>query len=318
MAASTPSIPRVAFLGPPGTFTEEALLNEPDLAAGELVPLRSMPEVLAATEAGEVEIGFVALENSIEGTVRLVLDALIFHHDLLIQREVVMSIHQHVLGPPGMSLADVKRVVSFPDALSQCQEFFARELPHVEIVAANSTAEAVQYVGTERPEGTAALGSSLAGKLYGLNVVAPDVEDHAENKTRFVVVANSGIPPRTGHDKTSVVCFQQSDRPGSLQAILGQFAARDINLTKLESRPTKHSLGDYCFIIDMEGHVDDAVVADCLHTLHAMLPQVKFLGSYPAAGEAGAAIRRDADEAWRRADEWLSSLRRQVRRSAGP
>jgi prephenate dehydratase len=243
-----------------------------------------------------------------------VLDALVFQHELLLQREVVMAIHQHVLAAPGVGLADVRRLVTFPDALAQCQEFFARELPHVEIVAANSTAEAVKYVGREKPPGTAALGSSLAAKLYGLDVVAPEVEDHAENKTRFVVVAPDGIPARTGHDKTSVVCFQHSDRPGSLQAILGQFAARDINLTKLESRPTKHSLGDYCFIIDLEGHVDDAVVADCLHTLHAMLPRMKFLGSYPAAGEHASALRRDADASWRAADEWLSLLRGRVRR----
>ena len=116
----------------------------------------------------------------------------------------------------------------------------------------------------------------------------------------------------SGHDRTSIVCFQHADRPGSLHAILGQFSARNINLTKLESRPTKRRLGHYCFIIDLEGHVDDEVVADCLRDLHAQLAGVKFLGSYPAAGEHGPARRRDAEAAWRSADAWIASLRGQI------
>ena len=305
---------RVAFLGPPGTFTEEALLGQPDLAAAELVPLPSMPDVLVATENGDVDLGFVALENSIEGTVRLVIDALVFERELLIQREVVLSVRQHLVGPPGMGLADVRRVVSFPDAMAQCRRFFSVQMAGVEVVAANSTAEAVRQVADERPPGTAALGSTLAAKLYGLDVIASEIDDHPDNATRFVVVARSGIPAPSGHDKTSIVCFQADDRPGSLHAILGQFTARNINLTKLESRPTKHSLGDYCFIIDLEGHVDDEVVADCLRDLHAQLANVKFLGSYPAAGDHGPAIRRDAEASWRAADAWITSLRSQVRR----
>jgi len=137
---------RIGFLGPPGTFTEEALLTQPDLAESELVPYGSMPDVLAATDAGEVELGFVAIENSIEGTVNLTQDELAFSHDLLIQREVVLAIRQNLLGPPGMALADVQKVVSFPDALGQCQEFFRENLPGVEFVAANSTAEAAREV----------------------------------------------------------------------------------------------------------------------------------------------------------------------------
>ena len=303
------SSPRIAYLGPHGTFTEEALLSQADLAAGELVALRSMPEVLSATAAGEVDLGFVAIENSIEGTVLMVLDGLVFEHELLIQREVVMNISQNLLGPPGMTLAEVRRVVSFPDAMAQCRAFFTKDLPDATVVAANSTAEAVRAVGESPEEGTAALGSALAGRLYGLDVLAPDVEDHPDNQTRFVVVAREGIPVPSGHDKTSIVCFQREDHPGSLHAMLGQFSARSINLTKLESRPTKHSLGDYCFVIDLEGHVDDEVVADCLRDLHATLAGIKFLGSYPAAGEHGETVRRDADVAWRAADEWLQRVR---------
>ncbi len=306
---------RVAFLGPPGTFTEEALLGQPDLAEADLVPMKSMPEVLAATAAGDVDLGFVALENSIEGSVLMVLDRLVFEESLLIQREAVLTVHQNLVGPPGMALADVRRVVSIPEAVAQCRRFLAESLPEAEIVAANSTAEAVRDVADNRPPGTAAVGASLAAKLYGLDVLAADIEDTpGANQTRFVVVGRSGIPAPSGHDKTSIVCFQREDHAGSLHGILGQFTARNINLTKLESRPTKHSLGDYCFIIDLEGHVDDEVVADCLRDLRVQLAGVKFLGSYPAAGEHGPGIRRDAEAAWKAADEWIASLRGQVGR----
>ncbi len=306
---------RVAFLGPPGTFTEEALLTQPDLADADLVPKRSIPDVLAAVQSREADLGFVAIENSIEGTVNVSLDALVFDHDVLIQREVVLGVRLNLLAPAGTGLADVERVVSFPHATAQCRQWLARTLPGAQIVASNSTAEAAQEVGHTRGEGegaTAAVGTALAAKLYGLEVLAADIEDHADNATRFVLVAADGIPPPTGHDKTSIVCFQAADRPGSLHAILGQFTARDINLTKLESRPTKQALGDYCFIIDLDGHIADEAVADCLRDLHVALPGLKFLGSYPAAGDHGPTIRRHAAEAWRAADTWIASLRRKM------
>ena len=308
---------RLAFLGPPGTFTEEALLTQPDLAEAELVPMRSMPDVFAATEAGHADLGFVALENSIEGTVNISLDALIFDHDLLIRREVVLPVSLCLLAPPGTTTTGVRRVVSFPHATAQCRDWFARHLPGVELVASNSTAEAAESVGRDRPPGTAAVGTALAAKLYGLEVLASAIGDHPDNATRFVLVARSGIPAPTGHDKTSIVCFQGDDRPGSLHAILGQFSARNINLTKLESRPTKSRLGNYCFIIDLEGHVDDEVVADCLRDLHSQLAELKFLGSYPAASEHGPAIRRDAEAAWKAADAWIAGIRHQILPAGG-
>lgn len=307
-------MPRIAFLGPPGTFSEEALLGEPDLAEAELVPLRTMPDVLAATEAGDVDLGFVALENAIDGTVNVSLDPLVFEADLLIQREVVLPVRMNLLAPPGVGLADVRRVVSIPPASAQCRSFLARTLPDAEVVAANSTAEAVRQVGEERSTDAAALGTALAAKLYGLDVLAAGVEDHPDNATRFVLVAKEGVPAPTGHDKTSVVCFQRANVPGSLHAILGPFSARGINLTKLESRPTKKGLGDYCFVIDLDGHVADEVVADALRDLHAHLARLKFLGSYPAGGEAGPVRRRDAEASWRAADAWVARLRAQVRR----
>jgi prephenate dehydratase len=307
-------VTRIAFLGPHGTFTEEALLTQPDLAEGELVPFRSIPDVYAAAASGEVDAGFVPIENSIEGTVNLSIDNLVFHHDLLIQREVVLPVTLHLIGHAGTALADVRRVVSIPHAIAQCRGFFAREVPDAIEVPAASTAEAVRQLSEDAEPGTAAVGTALAAKLYGLEVLASDIEDFTDNETRFLVLARDTIPAPTGHDKTSIVCFQQADRPGNLLAILQEFAARAINLTKLESRPTKQGLGEYCFIIDLEGHVDDELVADGLRDLRSKLADVKFLGSYPAAGEHGPAVRRDAEAAWRVADEWIASLRSQVRR----
>jgi prephenate dehydratase len=300
---------RIAFLGPLGTFTEEALLSQPDLATGELVPVRSIPEVLSVTERGEVDLGFVAIENALEGTVSAAIDALAFEHDLLIQREVVIPVHQNLLVPPGTALADVRAVMSIPIATGQVRRWLTANLPGVEEIAANSTAEAAQLVGDGAHPGTAAIAPAVAAKLYGLDVLAAAIEDHPENETRFVVVAREGIPAPTGHDKTTIVCFQQADRPGSLLAILQEFAARAINLTKIESRPTKQGLGDYCFAIDFEGHLADEVVTDCLRDLRAKVADVKFLGSYPAAGAHGESVRRDAEATWRDADAWVQGLR---------
>lgn len=304
---------RIGFLGPPGTFTEQALLSESDLAHGELVAYPSILDVLVATENGEVDLGFVPIENSIEGTVNVTLDTLAFETSLLIQHEVVLGIQLDLLAPRGTSIADVKKVVSFPHATAQVRDFLTRELPDAVTLAANSTAEAARLVGEADDEpGLAAVGTSLAAELYGLDILATNIADHPENETRFVAVATSGVPQPTGHDKTTIVCFQQADRPGSLLAILQEFSARAINLTKLESRPTKRGLGDYCFIIDLEGHIADEVVGDCLRELKAKVADVKFLGSYPAAGEHGESVRRDANAAWRSADEWLAKLRKHM------
>ncbi|MCU1378823.1 MAG: prephenate dehydratase [Acidimicrobiales bacterium] len=307
-------MPRIAFLGPLGTFTEEALLSQDDLAQGELVPVGSIPEVLAVTERGEVDLGFVAIENAIEGTVNASIDALAFEHDLLIQREIVIPIHQNLLAPPGSTLADIRAVMSIPVATAQVRGWLAANLPGVEEIAANSTAEAARLVGDGGHPGTAAIAPAVAAELYGLDLLATEIEDHPENKTRFVVVAKEGIPAPTGHDKTTIVCFQSFDRPGSLLAILQEFAARAINLTKLESRPTKTSLGQYCFAIDLEGHIAEELVADCLRDIKAKIADVKFLGSYPAAGEHGESRRRDAEVAWRQADEWVQLLRSSIER----
>jgi len=296
---------RIGFLGPEGTFTEQALLSEADLAAGELVPMSTIAEVLAAVDVGDIDLGFVGIENSIEGTVNVTIDALAFEHDLLIQREVELGIQLNLLAPPGVGRSDITRVLTFPVAAGQCRTWLATELPGVEVVAANSNAEAAKLVAEEADGVSAAVAPSLAAKIYGLEVLANDIEDHPENTTRFVLVAKGVVPPASGHDKTTIVVFQRTDRPGSLLAILQEFAARAINLVKLESRPTKKGLGDYCFIIDLEGHLSDELVADCLRDVRSKVEDIKYLGSYPAAGAHGPAVRRDAEEAWRTADAWI-------------
>jgi prephenate dehydratase len=308
-----PSATSVAYLGPAATFTHEALLTQADLAGADLRPLGTITAVLESVAAGQADLGFVPIENAIEGTVSATIDGLIFDVDLFIQREVVMDIHLHLMARPGTALDQVRRVSSYPHALAQCQKFLAAQLPQAEQRVANSTADAARVLGesegSDGADGEAAIAPRLAAERYGLTILAEDVEDHPENQTRFVAVARSRVPKASGHDKTSIVCFQRADHPGSLHGILGQFAARNINLSKLESRPTKQGLGDYCFVIDLSGHLGEEVIADCLRDLHAGLAGVKFLGSYPAAGAHGAAVRRQADAAWQAADDWLSGLR---------
>ena len=308
-----PHLRTIGYLGPAGTFTEQALRSQPDLAELEVLPVRSIPEVLLATNDGRLDLGFVPIENAIEGTVNVTQDMLSFELDLLIQREVVIPVHLNLLGRPGATMADVRTVTSYAHAIAQCRLFLEDHLPGVEIEAVASTADAARLVGEGIDPSIAAIGTARAGELYGLDTLVADVADHPENATRFVVVARAGVPAPTGHDKTSIVVFQRADAPGSLLAILQEFAARAINLTKLESRPSRKGLGDYCFLIDLEGHLGDEVVGDALRTLKSKQHDVKLLGSYPAAGEHGPAVRRDAVEAWREADIWLTEQRTHIR-----
>ena len=305
---------RVAYFGPAGTFSEEALLTQSDLAAGERTPFAAVPEVIAAVERGQADGGVVPIENMIEGSVSVTLDTLAFDSDLLIQREIDLPVSLNLCARPGVALADVRTVVSFPHAIAQCRGWMAKKIPNAEPRASHSTSDAAREVSRSKRTDLAAICNALAAEIYGLDVLASEIEDHPENQTRFVLVGR-GVPAPTGHDKTSIVCFQRADRPGSLLSILQEFAARAINLTKLESRPTKRGLGDYCFFMDCEGHIADEVVADTLRNLAAKQAEVKFLGSYPVGGpaEVGVARRRAAGRAWKHASDWVESIRVQIR-----
>ena len=270
---------RYAFLGPSGTFTEEALLTLgiPDL---EAVACSSIEDVFAAVEDGRAGAGIVPIENSVEGSVNATLDALAFDSSLTIHREVVLDINHALIAEPGATLDEIEIVASHPHATAQCRRWLAVNLPGRTIAAANSTAEAVQRAVAEH--GVAAVGTRIAAELHGGVVLADAIGDYADNKTRFVVVGHS-VAERTEDDKTTLALFMYEDRPGALLMILSEFAYGSINLTKIQSRPTKRALGEYMFFVDLEGHVDDPAVALALDCLRLKLREVKVLGSYPRA-----------------------------------
>ena len=245
------------------------------------------------------------IENAIEGTVSATIDGLIHDVDLHIEREVVMDIHLHLMARPGTGLDDIRHVSSYPHALAQCQKYLAGPCPRRSSGRPTPPPTRHGSSGESGAADGAAIAPRLAAERYGLVDRRRGRGGPSGQPDPVRARRPDHVPKPTGHDKTSIVCFQRADHPGSLHGILGQFAARNINLTKLESRPTKQGLGDYCFVIDLSGHVGDEVVADCLRDLHAGLAGVKFLGSYPAAGEHGPEQRRQADAAWQAADEWL-------------
>jgi prephenate dehydratase len=305
-----PTPPRIAFLGPFGTFTEQALRTQPDLGRAELIPCRTVPDVLDAVTNGDADAGFVPIENSIEGMVNFTLDALAFDHELLIVREVVLDIHLCLAARPGVRIDDVKEILSIPVATAQCHRYLREYLPDADVRSVSSTAGAAQLVADDPSPNLAAIAPRIAAEHYGLEVLAHDIEDHDDDQTRFVVVRRSGIPEPTGHDRTALVVYQRADEPGSLISILQEFAARRLNLSNLISRPTKHGgLGDYCFIIFADGHVADDLVADAMRALHAKQGAVKFFGSWPRADDQAHDARVHADERWRLADDWIDAIR---------
>jgi prephenate dehydratase len=302
----------IGYLGPPGTFSEAALHAQQDLAGHTARAMSSISDVIAAVSDGDIDLGLVPIENAIEGSVNVTADSLAFDTDLLIQREVTLRVELDLMAPPGVELGDIRRILSIPIAAAQCRHFLREKLPGIPTEATNSTAEAARIVAEGGATDVAAIAPNRSAEVYGLSILASDVEDHPENSTRFVLVARDGVPAPTGHDKTSIVVFQQADAPGSLLSILQEFAARSINLTRLESRPTKRSLGDYCFLIDLEGHISDEVVADALRNLHVKQARVKFLGSYPAAGDHGPQLRQESSKRWAEAESWIAGLRGQL------
>ena len=248
--------------------------------ASKLCPFPSIGEVFTAVERGKADRGLVPIENSVQGSVNATLDALAFESDLEIQAEYVRDIHHALCVAPGVAFSDITKIVSHPQASGQCRRWLTENLLGKPVEAANSTAEAVRQAVAE--PGVAAIGSRFAAELAGAEVLADAIEDFAGNQTRFVEVG-VGLRPATGHDKTSLALFMKADRPGTLHMILSEFTYGQINLTKIQSRPTRKALGDYMFFVDLAGHVTDENIRLALDCLRLKLRNVKVLGTYPMA-----------------------------------
>lgn len=307
---------RIGYLGPPGTNTEAALRLQPELSEDAHVPLPTISDVIEGVEAGRVDLGLVPIENQVEGSVNITLDALASRPNLLIRAEIVAVVDMNLIGRQGTDLSMIDEVLSHPHATAQCRHTVGKLVPGASFVARNSTAEAVQAVAAEGGS-RVAIGPRVAAELYGLEVLEPDVADHPGAETRFVLLGH-GVPCRTGADKTSIVCHLGVDRPGALLAILQEFAARGLNLTKIESRPTKSGLGEYWFFIDIEGHLSDALVQDALRGLRYRFGSIHFLGSYPRARRTGLFQEQEEEAAWAQAGEWVASLAGQIETDPHP
>jgi prephenate dehydratase len=282
---------KVGYLGPAGTYAEEALLRlvgpEPEQT---LVPFRTVIDCFEAVRSGAVPEALVPIENSIEGSVNQTLDQLAAAEgSVAILAQIVQPVRHHLAARRNIPLWEITRVLSHPHAIPQCTTFLRANVPDAEMVAASSTADAVRIVG-ESDEPWAAIGTLRAADIYGCTVLAADIEDARDNATRFVLV---GREPRQavgpGGFVTSIICVPPRDRPGVLLAILQEFAMRAVNLNKLESRPTKTGLGRYVFFIDMDGSRErDMAVDAALRAIEDQgIAHVVFLGSYPSSVASG-------------------------------
>ena len=300
---------RIAYLGPEGTFSEAALLQMaaasmvPGGGEAELLPTDSTPAALEAVRAGAADYACVPIENSIEGTVLPTLDSLAGGSPLQIYAELTLDVAFSIVTRPGMRAVDVRTVAAFPVAAAQVRHWLADQLPGAQVVPAVSNAAAAGEVAGGRAD--AGVSTALAARRHGLAVLADGVVDEANARTRFVLVGRPGPPPaRTGADRTSVV-LRIDSAPGALVAAMSEFGIRDIDLTRIESRPTRTELGTYIFFLDCVGHIDDSAVAEALKALHRRCSDVRYLGSWPTGAAAGA-LPPHLDEA----ERWLASLRR--------
>ena len=267
---------KIGYFGPAGTFTEEAASH----LKGELVPYDTIPEVFEAVHTGEVDRGVVPIENSIEGSVGVTLDLLAHQYLLKIKQEIILPINHNLLINKDADLNDVEIVYSHYQPLSQCRMFL--EKMGVRTQSTRSTAAAAEMIVNDMK--AAAIGTRRAAELYGLKIAAENIQDHANNMTRFVVVDQEDHAP-TGNDKTSAVLCLSKDKPGGLYDILGEFASERINLTKIESRPSKEKLGSYIFFVDMEGHHRDIKIMNVINRIQSKVGYIKILGSYPQEGD---------------------------------
>ncbi|WP_375430896.1 prephenate dehydratase [uncultured Friedmanniella sp.] len=306
-----PGVPpaHYGYFGPAGTFTHQALLTLPALR-GEPIPYATVGQALQAVREGEVTSVLVPIENSVEGGVTATLDNLTYGDPLVITREVLLSVQFTLFARPGTALPDVRHVLTHPQAAAQCRGWLAAHLPEAVVTEGGSTAGAAAEVADPQSRFDAAICAQVAGEMYRLAPLAERIADNADAVTRFVLVSRPGpVAPPTGADKTTMVLFMREDHPGALLEILEQFASRGVNLCRIESRPTKRTLGDYCFSIDAEGHLDDARLAEALMGLHRICAEVVFLGSYPRADQERPAIRvGTANADFTAAASWLRRL----------
>lgn len=277
----------LAFLGPQGTYCDmaaQSFAERMGLTDATLLPCRSFRSVFLAVESGAAEFGVVAIENSIEGPVTATLDTFAADNAAVILGEQIVDVHHCLLLNAGADAASITAIASHPQALAQCRSYLEENFPLVPVHPARSTAEAAQMAAQD--PSVAAIANTSAADILGLKVHARDIEDHSGDQTNFALIARHGhvaVFPVQGPMKTSLALYLHNDRPGALHMILAEFAYGGINLTKIQSRPTKRRLGEYMFFIDIEGHVDDPDIAVALECLRLKLRSVKVLGSYPCA-----------------------------------
>ncbi|WP_166345420.1 prephenate dehydratase [Phytoactinopolyspora limicola] len=313
MPASTS---RYAYLGPEATFTEAAARRIPALAGAALEPYSTVHTAVDAVRTGDVAGAVVPLENSVEGSVNTTLDELIRGAPVMIAAEHLLPVTFTLMARTGTTLTGVRRVITHPVAEAQCRAWLSKTLPDAVTAMGSSTAAAAESVSGGSPgvDGElydAAIAAPIAAERYGLAVLADDIGEDKDALTRFVLITRPGRPPRsTGSDKTSLVAYIRDDHPGALLEILEQFATRGVNLTRIESRPTGNGMGRYCFVIDAEGHLNDARVGEALMGLRRVCADVRFLGSYARADGVRPPVGRGMSNAdFRDAVEWLESLR---------
>jgi len=277
---------RVAFLGPPGTFSEDALRAAAGDAPIEDIPAPTVYDAIRAVAEGEVERALVPFENSIEGSVRSTLDTLAFEgFSVTIAGEHDHPIRNSLIARTVLPLDSVEAVLSHPQASAQCARFIREELPRAEVRAVPSTAEAVRQVSASS-EPWAALGAASAARIYGCAVLREGVEDNPDNVTRFVWIAPAGTEPAGQGPWRTTLVFSElgADRPGALVEALTEFSSRQVNLTRIESRPRRRGLGQYLFFLDLEGAATEPAVAHAIEALREKAESVQILGSYPIAG----------------------------------
>ncbi len=265
----------IGTLGPEGSFSEKAAKQWNGRA--ELRYYDDIQDTVAAISRSEVDCSIVPVENSLEGSITLTLD-LLMEHDLKIVGEVIVQIKHCLLSKGKMS--DIKIIMSIPQALSQCRKYIKNNFKTIEVRSALSTSHAAKLASESKD--IAAIASRESAYIYGLTILDENIQDVSENFTRFIVIGKN-TTRATGNDKTSIIVYLEKNRPGALYDILGEFASKGIDLTKIESRPTKKNLGDYLFYIDFKGHVDDKIIRETLDKVKNKVGMLKILGSYPAA-----------------------------------